>query len=119
MELTVENLESGFRCIHISGRLDLKGAQEVEAEFSEKATETKQPVLIDLSSLDYVASVGIRMFLITGKLLIEAGAKMVILNPSKMVEEVLKLAGVDTIISIEHDVDAAIEILKDSDSGRE
>jgi anti-anti-sigma factor len=112
MELSVENLESGHRCVKLAGRLDLKGTQEVDAQFTEETGAKKEAVLVDLSNVTYIASIGIRMFLSNIKQLRAANVKMVILKPQKMVEEVLKLAGVDAIIPIEHDQAAAVEILQ-------
>jgi len=117
MELSVENLDSGYRCVALSGRLDLKGTQEVDAQFTEETGAKKESVLVDLSNVTYIASIGIRMFLSNIKQLRAANAKMVILKPQKMVEEVLKLAGVDAIIPIEHDQAAAVEVLKGGNAG--
>ena len=116
MELTVQNLDSGHSCVQLSGRLDLKGTQEVDAQFTEETGAKKVSVLVDLSNVTYIASIGIRMFLSNIKQLRLANAKMVVLKPQK-VEEVLKLAGVDAIIPIEHDQAAAIEILKGGSAG--
>lgn len=117
MELTVQNLDSGHRCVALSGRLDLKGTQEADAQFTEETGAKKESVLVDLSNVTYIASIGIRMFLSNIKQLRAANAKMVVLKPQKMVEEVLKLAGVDAIIPIEHDLAAAVEILKGGNAG--
>lgn len=111
MEMTVDNVE-GFRCVRLAGRLDLKGTQEVDLNFTGQVAGTKQPVLVDLSKVDYIASIGIRMFLSNVKALTASGAKMVFLNPQKMVEDVLKLAGLDTVIPIKHDVTEAVALLK-------
>ena len=93
------------------------GTQEVDAQFTEETGTRKESVLVDLSNVTYIASIGIRMFLSNIKQLRAANAKMVVLKPQKMVEEVLKLAGVDAIIPIEHDQTAAVEILKGASAG--
>lgn len=111
MELTVDTVE-GFRCVKLVGRLDLKGTQEVDLKFTGHVAGNKQPVLVDLSQVDYIASIGIRMFLSNVKALSHAKAKMVFLNPQRLVEDVLKLAGLDTVIPIKHDVTEAVALLK-------
>ncbi|MEW6304219.1 MAG: STAS domain-containing protein [Verrucomicrobiota bacterium] len=112
MELTVENLEGGFQCIALAGRLDLKGTQEVDLKFSAFAGGGKKSVVVDMSKVEFVASIGIRMLLSNIKTLTASGAKMVILSPQKMVEDILKLSGLDTVAEIVHDRAAAIEALK-------
>lgn len=109
MELTVENLEGGLRCVQLAGRLDLKGTQEVDLKFTGYVAGAKTSVVVDLSKVDFIASIGIRMLLSNIKALNACGAKMVILSPQKLVEDVLKLSGLDTVTPIEHDRAAAIK----------
>jgi anti-anti-sigma factor len=112
MQLTVDTMEGGVRCLHLNGRLDLKGTQEVEAQFTAQAGGMKQSIIVDLSGVDYIASVGIRLLLSNLRSLTAAKARMVILKPQKMVEDVLKLAGLDSVVPIEHDPAAAVELAK-------
>ena len=114
MQLTVENLEAGVRCLHLSGRLDLKGTQEIDAQFAAEAGAQKASVLVDFSKVDYIASVGIRLLLSNAKTLAPSGAKLVILKPQKMVEDVLRMAGLDEVLAIEHDPAAARALLAGS-----
>lgn len=112
MELTVETLPGGVRCVHLSGRLDLKGTQEVEKEFNAQVGALKQSVIVNLANVNYIASVGIRLLLGNVKALTPAHAKMVILKPQEMVDTVLKMAGLDAVIPIEQDLETALEMLK-------
>ena len=111
MQLTVENLDAGVRCLHLSGRLDFKGTQEVEAQFAAEAGAQKTSVLVDFSKVDYIASVGIRLLLSNAKTLASRGTKLIILKPQKMVEDVLCMAGLDEVLAIEHDPAAARALL--------
>jgi anti-anti-sigma factor len=112
MELKVETLEGGVRCVHLSGRLDLKGTQGVEKEFTAQVAGLKQSVIVDMSKVEYIASIGIRLLLSNVKGLTAAKARMVILKPQQMVDDVLKMAGLDAVIPIEYDVATALEMLK-------
>ena len=114
MELNVKQLESGHSCVQLSGRLDLKGTQEVDAKFTEVTGASGKSVIVDLSEVTYIASIGIRMFLSNIKQMKASNTKMVLLNPQKMVEEVFRLAGVDAIIPIEHKLSSAESLLKSS-----
>jgi len=113
MKITITSV-SDAPAIKLNGRLDLKGTQEVEAEFNKNASESGKSVIVDLSEVNYIASIGIRMFLSNIKKMSPMGTKMVIFRPQKMVEEIFKLAGVDSIIPIEHDEDAAAEIVRNA-----
>ncbi len=113
MELTVTTLEGGARCIRLAGRLDLKGTQAVEQKFSESVGVPGESVIVDMSQVEFIASVGVRLLLSNIKALMAAGAKMVVLNPQKMVGEVLQLSGLDSVIAIRHDTASALAALKE------
>ncbi len=113
MELTLDTLPGGVRCVRLAGRLDLKGTQAVEQTFSENVGVNGQSVVVDMSQVEFIASVGVRLLLSNIKALMSAGAKMVILNPQKMVGEVLQLSGLDSVAAIRHDVNAAVAALNE------
>lgn len=112
MDITVEGLEGGYQCIHLAGRLDMKGTQEVELKFTGFAAAGKKSVLVDLSKVEFIASIGIRLLLSNIKALSASKARLVLLKPSKMVEDVLKMAGLDSYAPIFHDMPSAVEALK-------
>ncbi|MBI5772150.1 MAG: STAS domain-containing protein [Verrucomicrobia bacterium] len=112
MELSVEELSGGLRCVKLAGRLDLKGTQEVDLKFTALVAGTKQSVIVDMAGVDYIASIGIRMFISNVKALASVGAKMIILKPQKMVDDVLRMAGLDAIIPIHTELAAATEAIK-------
>lgn len=112
MELTVDNLEGGVRCVRLAGRLDLKGTQAVEQKFSETVGVPGESVVVDMSQVEFIASVGVRLLLSNIKALMAAGSKMVILNPQKMVGEVLQLSGLDSVAEIKADTASALAALK-------
>src|SRR5262245_17895152 len=64
MNLEVGDLENGITKITLSGRLDVEGALKIDGEFNSIA-EQKKRVLVDLSTVTFLASLGIRT-LITG-----------------------------------------------------
>lgn len=111
MNMTIDTLESGNRCVRLAGRLDIAGMQAVDLQFTAHVAGSKHSVLVDISGVDFIASIGIRMFFTNARTLALHGAKMVLLNPQPMVEQTLKLAGVDLIAPIQRDVAAAEQLL--------
>ena len=112
MVISVDNLDGGFRCVKLFGRLDMKGTQEADPQFSAQTGALKQSVIVDMSGVEYIASVGIRMLITNVKPIVAAGNKMVIFRPQRFVEDVLRMAGVDAVVSIEQDMAKALDILK-------
>jgi len=107
MELAVNELESGILGINLSGRMDIMGTQQIDLKFTALASTRRAQILVDLSNVTFIASIGIRTLINNAKAQKLRGGCMVLYKPSNQVEEVLRATGIDTIIPIAHDFDAA------------
>lgn len=94
------------------GRLDLAASEQIELKFATLVATRAKPTLIDLSELEYITSLGLRMILSSAKTLRSENAKMVLLKPTNQVLEILTTVGFDKLIPIEDDLDKAKELLK-------
>lgn len=99
MEMSVQELEGGVTLIALRGRLDLQGASAIEPKFKATA-ESRNSLIVDLSGVTYIASMGMRMLLLVGKTLATRHGKMALLAPSDDLATVLRTAGVDTAIPV-------------------
>jgi len=102
-------MDNGITSVLLSGRMDVQGAIAVDKKFSAIAEEKKK-VVIDLSQVTFMASLGIRTLIMSCKTLAGKGGDMVLLNPQPNVEKVLRTSGVDTVIQIVRDMNAAAAI---------
>ena len=107
MELAVNELESGILGISLSGRMDISGTQQIDLKFTALTSTRRAHILVDLSNVTFIASIGIRTLINNAKAQKLRGGSMVLYKPSNQVEEVLRATGIDTIIPIAHDIDAA------------
>ena len=107
MDLRVETGSSGIPRVILNGRLDISGVQQIDLKFTAATSAQRKSVIVDLSELEFLSSIGIRMLLTNAKALQGFGSRMVLLNPTEMVATVLKTAGIDLIIPIEKDLTAA------------
>lgn len=107
MQLEITSLPSGILQLSLSGRLDIAGVGQIDNQFAFAATTKTMPVLVDLSAVEFVASFGIRMLLMNAKSLQGRGGKMVLYQPSALVKDALTTAGIDLLIPIYDDFDAA------------
>jgi anti-sigma B factor antagonist len=112
MELQSGELESGILGIRLSGRMDSAGAQEIDMRFTALTATRKAPVLVDLSGVTFLASIGIRTLVTNAKAQKRRGGTFVLYRPSGPAEEVLKSAGIDTIIPIAYDMEGARKALE-------
>lgn len=111
MKFEVERLNNGIKKVTLMGRMDLKGTNEIEMPFNAQISTAKVPVLVDMSEVEFLASIGIRLLLSSARALSKRGGKMAILNPQPMVEDVLQTAGIDQLLEIHHDYDEACQAL--------
>ena len=65
MEMSVREIE-GVTLIALRGRLDLQGVSAIELKFNDTA-RARNFLIIDLSGVTYIASMGMRMLLVVGK----------------------------------------------------
>lgn len=109
INVDIVDLGNGITNVLVSGRMDVQGALAVDKKFSTIADEKKK-VVIDLSQVTFLASLGIRTLIMSCKTLASKGGDMVLLNPQPNVEKVLRTSGVDTVIQIVRDMNAAAAI---------
>ena len=109
INVDIIDLDNGITNVMVSGRMDVQGALAVDKKFSTIADEKKK-VVIDLSQVTFLASLGIRTLIMSCKTLASKGGDMVLLNPQPNVEKVLRTSGVDTVIQIVRDMNAATAI---------
>jgi anti-anti-sigma factor len=112
MNLQVQQLADGIDRVQLAGRLDSAGVEAIDDRLSSLAATPAARILIDLSQVPFLASIGIRILLTNARMLRRNGGKMALLNPQSLVEEVLKVTGIESIIPIFHDLDAASAALK-------
>lgn len=109
MEIAVvENLAH----VKLRGRLDTHGVDQIETKLTASLVPGGRNAVVDLSELRFVASMGLRMFIVVKKALTRHGAKMVLFAPHPQVSEVFATASLAAIISIVHTETEAIASIK-------
>ncbi len=93
MSLTVEVLknEDGLCRVELNGRLDTTTAPGLEAKLNAIDLKTHPTQVIDLSSLDYISSAGIRVLFKAKKRASAGKARLVLVNPKPSVKKVFDI----------------------------
>ena len=112
MELQTQQLNDGITKISLAGRMDSAGVQGIDLQFTALTATKKALILVDLSAVPFLASIGIRTLVANARALRQRGGRMALLGPQPVVDEVLRTAGVTTIIPIFDDLGTACEALK-------
>jgi anti-anti-sigma factor len=99
MSISHTDVGDDLRKIVILGRLDLPGTESVAGELERLAAAPKKGVVVDVSSLKFLASLGIRALLKSAKAVEERGGRMVLVvgNNSQVVMS-LEATGVSDLL---------------------
>jgi anti-anti-sigma factor len=112
MQIEAEVIDDHVAKVRLEGRLDTKGVDEIERTFSSTIVAARRNTVVDMSAVDFVASMGIRLLLETAR-----GAKMkheqiVLFGVQPMVQTVFDRVGLGSLIRIAPDEAQALEIAR-------
>ena len=111
MELHYKELENKIRLIKMIGKLDITGVGMIETKFTGYCAGENPRVLVDLSDIEFLASIGIRLLMLNAKSILGRGGRMVLINPSPEVRSVLEITGIPAIIPIYDGLESAETVL--------
>jgi anti-anti-sigma factor len=111
MELQYSELENKIRLLKLTGILDIVGVGEIETRFTEYCAGENTRVIVDLSEVDFLASIGIRLLMLNAKSISSRGGRMVLLCPQPDVKSVLEITGIPAIIPIYDGLESAETVL--------
>ena len=111
MEIHYSELDKGIGLIKLNGTLDIIGTGDIETKFTGYCSGDKVRMIVDLSQVDFLASIGIRLLMLTAKSIASRGGKMVLLNPIPEVHHVLEITGIPAIIPIYSQLESAETVL--------
>jgi anti-anti-sigma factor len=110
MFASFQDVGADLRHITISGRLDMEGTDAVSARLMELVQEPKKGVVVDLSAVRFLASVGIRVLIASAKTVQQRGGKMaVVVAAGSSVSMSLEATGVNELIPVFTDSAEAAE----------
>ena len=99
MEITVSNFGTSAAKVVLVGTLDIVGADKIDMPLAALAG-TRRSVVVDMTGVDFIASIGIRHLVLAAKAIARGHGKLVILAPTSGVHAVLLSAGVADILPI-------------------
>lgn len=111
MTISTESMGGEVTRVILDGRLDIQGSAAIDLKMNVLAGSSKF-LLLDLTNVSFLGSMGLRSIVLPAQTVKRRGGKMALLNPTPMVEEVLKTSNIDEIIPIFHDLDAAVAALR-------
>jgi anti-anti-sigma factor len=111
MEIQYSELDNNIRLIKLIGTLDVVGTGEIETQFSGYCAGRNVRVVVDLSEVDFLASIGIRLLTSTAKSVASLGGRMALVNPTPEVQHVLETIGIPEFIPMYSHLESAETVL--------
>jgi anti-sigma B factor antagonist len=112
MNLERRETSADLTYLSLSGRLDLEGTEAIEHKFALSATSSSRPVIVDVSEVSFLASLGMRMFVTAAKSLRSKGLSMVLLAPNEVVRDALEVTGLSQLLLIADDEATAFSLVQ-------
>ena len=93
--------------VKLTGPLDITGAGKIDMPFNVIAG-SRDKVVVDFSDVSFLASIGIRVLVITARAIGSKGGRLVVYRASEEAQRVLRATGIDKIIPIAADETTAV-----------
>ena len=86
--------------LSVEGRWDMLGNRIFEIEFPKYLSDITQSIILDLSKLEFIASIGIRSLVSQAKELNEKNISIVLFNPPELINDIFQNVGMENFIEI-------------------
>lgn len=111
MQISITEFGAVGKRVTLIGKLDIAGADKIDLPLAAIAG-ARQNVVIDMSGVDFIASIGIRHLVMAAKAIARGSSRFVLLNPTPFVTEVLTTSGLQQILPIVRTEDEALAVLR-------
>jgi anti-anti-sigma factor len=99
MPIDFDDTQEPLRRITITGRLDIPGTEEIATKFAALSASAKRRVVVDLTGVSFLASIGIRSIISNAKAVQQRGGKLVMLvSGDSTAQKTLEITGVAELI---------------------
>lgn len=100
MQIEITDVGDNLRKVTLTGRLDTPGVLGIEPRFVTGLVPGGKSAIVDLSQVDFVSSMGIRMFISVARNMKDNHAKLVLYAPQPRVDEVLDAAAFRQLVPV-------------------
>lgn len=108
MEMKVTDARDGVVDVALIGRLDTPGVAGIELSFTATLVPRAARAVVDMSGVEFIGSMGIRMFISVARALAKKQGKLVLYGPRPLVKEVFNTVALGEIISLQSDAAGAL-----------
>ena len=99
MDITFERRD-GVLFVSASGRLEAANAADFLKAVRAESDESDRAMIMDFEALQYLGSAGLRVVFMTASELKKRDAGFAVCSPPKPVAKVIRLSGMDQVVSV-------------------
>jgi anti-anti-sigma factor len=107
MKMEIADTADGLINVALIGRLDTPAVARIEPDLVASLVPRGARAIVDLSRLDFVSSMGLRMFTVIARDLARNNGKLVLYSPQPWVNVMFTTASLHSIIPVCHDAASA------------
>jgi len=100
--------DEGVVRVGLVGRLDTPGVDAIETRFTAAVCPRGARTVVDLSGVEFIGSLGLRMFITVARTLGRKNGKLILFAPQPFVAQVLETASLGDIIPVQPDAASAL-----------
>ena len=107
--MTIEQTQVGDKVVlHVAGRMDAENADQFELRCESCIAEGFTSIVIDLSDLAYVSSLGLRSFVAVSKKSRDKGGELRICRMTGLVRQVFEITRLNQVFPLHDSVESAL-----------
>jgi anti-anti-sigma factor len=107
MRIETEEMANGILKVGLHGRMDIAGVDAIALQLTALTAPMGRRVIVDLSGVDFLASIGVRAILQNARAMGLRGGAMAVCCARPVVTQVLESAGVGNVVAVCPNLDAA------------
>jgi anti-sigma B factor antagonist len=107
MKMEIADTADGLLKVTLIGRLDTPAVERIEPQLAASIVPRGARAIVDLSQLEFVSSMGLRMFITIARALAANNGKLVLYSPQPWVNTIFATASLHSIIPVLRDAEAA------------
>jgi len=115
LKLNIQNKDD-ITIVSLEGIIDAFSCQQFEDTFNQLMEKESYKLIVDLSEVDYMTSVGAGIFIAVHGVTEENKGAIVLINPKTKVKEIFDVLGVSKILSFADDITGAFKIMEQHSS---
>ncbi len=100
MPLQIVPLDANTTRLVLDGRLDAPGCEKVETQFTAATSAAQGNILVDLTKVEYIGSLGIRLLISNARSMQRRSRKMVIFGAQAQPQDVFETVALADLIPI-------------------